>query len=98
MNSVDQISEANGRLNKALQDLRRFDLDVFTETEVKFRLETAVNTILIVQSDLRSMKKEWQESNLTPRAGDGASWHCPDCNYENAAGFTQCVMCGTPRA
>lgn len=60
LNGVEQIQDAYARLNQALQAINRFEFESFTENEVRFRLETISNMILIVQSDLAQMKKEWQ--------------------------------------
>lgn len=32
----------------------------------------------------------------TPPPAGRANWNCSNCRYENAAGFTKCVMCGAP--
>lgn len=62
MDGVEQIVEANTRLSRALRELNRFDFNRFTEDEIRFRVETIANAIIIVQNDLLTMKREWDNA------------------------------------
>jgi hypothetical protein len=59
--ALEQIDEAMKRIGSAKRELGEYHTrkELFTENEVFFRIETLYHMILILQSDLRSMKEEW---------------------------------------
>lgn len=61
MDALAQLHEAQTRIHNALVELRHLQMEEFTEDEVKFRLETMINTAIIIQSDLWSLEKNWTQ-------------------------------------